>query len=84
MNGVRKRLADGAAIENYYPAVVPLALWQKVQEARRAFARAKFGESFNAGRDLHSDKNLFKKLVFDVNNNAPMVIATARRNTPAS
>jgi hypothetical protein len=47
VNGVRKRLADGAAIENYYPAVVPLALWQKVQEARRAFARAKFGESFN-------------------------------------
>ena len=34
LDGVRKRLADGAALENYYPAVIPLALWQRVQEAR--------------------------------------------------
>jgi hypothetical protein len=73
LDGVRKHLPDGAAVENYYPAVIPLALFQKVQEARRAFAQAKFGESFNAGKDLHSDKNLFKRLLFDANNNAPMV-----------
>ena len=73
LDSVRKRLPDGAAVGNYYPAVIPLALFQKAQEARRAFAQAKFGESFNAGKDLHSDKNLFKKLVFDSNNGAPMV-----------
>jgi hypothetical protein len=73
INGTRKRLPDGAPVENYYPAVIPLALWQRVQEARRAFAQAKFGESFNAGKDLHSDKNLFKRLLFDANNDAPMV-----------
>jgi hypothetical protein len=38
-----------------------------------AFAQSKFGESLNAGKDLHSDKNLFKKLVWDANNDAPMV-----------
>jgi hypothetical protein len=38
-----------------------------------AFAQSKFGENFNAGKDLHSDKNLFKKLVWDANNDAPMV-----------
>ena len=73
VNDTRKRVADGAPVENYYPAVIPLALWQRVQEARRAFAQAKFGESFKAGKDLHSDKNLFKRLLFDANNDAPMV-----------
>jgi DNA invertase Pin-like site-specific DNA recombinase len=73
VNGLRKRVADGAAVENYYPAVIPLALWQRVQEARREFAQAKFGESFNAGKDLHSGKNIFKRLLFDANNDAPMV-----------
>ena len=73
VNDTRKRVADGAPVENYYPAVIPLPLWQRVQEARRAFAQAKFGESFKAGKDLHSDKNLFKRLLFDANNDAPMV-----------
>jgi hypothetical protein len=44
-----------------------------VQAARMAFAQSKFGESLKAGKDLHSDKNLFKKLVWDANNDAPMV-----------
>ena len=36
-------------------------------------AQSKFGENLNAGKDLHSDKNLFKSLVWDANNDAPMV-----------
>src|SRR5215469_13828904 len=73
VNDTRKRVTDGAPVEIYYPAVIPLALWQRVQEARRAFAQAKFEESFKAGKDLHSDKNLFKRLLFDATNDAPMV-----------
>ena len=72
VNGVKHRLPDGEPIM-YYPPVVSLSLFQKVQAARMAFARSKFGESFNGGKDLHSEKNLFKKLVWDANNDAPMV-----------
>jgi hypothetical protein len=72
VNGVKQRVPDGEPI-NYYPPVVPLSLFQKVQAARMAFAQSKFGESLNAGKDLHSGKNLFKKLVWDANNDAPMV-----------
>jgi hypothetical protein len=72
INGAKQRVPDGEPIM-YYPPVVPLSLFQKVQAARMAFAQSKFGESLNAGKDLHSDKNLFKKLVWDANNDAPMV-----------
>jgi DNA invertase Pin-like site-specific DNA recombinase len=72
INGVKQRVPDGEPIM-YYPPVVPLSLFQKVQAARMAFAQSKFGESLNAGKDLHSDKNLFKRLVWDANNDAPMV-----------
>ena len=72
VSGVKRRVPDGEPIM-YYPPVVPLSLFQKVHAARMAFAQSKFGESLNAGKDLHSDKNLFKKLVWDANNDAPMV-----------
>ena len=67
-----RRRPDGPLVKDYYPKVVPLSLWQKVQEVRTKFAQSKFGESLNAGKDKFSDKNLFRKLVFDVSNNAPM------------
>lgn len=66
------RHADGDPIPNYYPAVVPLQLWQKVQEVRKSLAQSKFGEALHAGKDKFSDKNLFRKLVFDASNDAPM------------
>jgi DNA invertase Pin-like site-specific DNA recombinase len=67
-----RRVPNGPLVKNYYPQVVPLPLWQKVQEVRKTFAQSKFGESLNAGKDKFSDKNLFRKLVFDASNNAPM------------
>jgi hypothetical protein len=71
--GRKIRVPDGPLVPDYYPAVVPLSLWQKVQDVRRDFARAKFGETLNAGRNKFSTKNLFRKMVWDVQNNAPMV-----------
>jgi hypothetical protein len=72
VNGIKRRVPDGEPIM-YYPPVVRLSLFQKVQAARMAFAQSKFGENLNAGKYLHSDKNLFKKLVWEANNDAPMV-----------
>jgi hypothetical protein len=71
IDGVKKRVPDGDPV-SYYPAVVPLALFQKVQDVRRTFAQTKFGASFLGGRDLHSDKNLFRKLVWDVTDGSPV------------
>ena len=68
-----KRVPDGDPVPDYYPAVVPLSLWQKVQDARMAFARSKFGETLHAGRNKFSTANLFRKLVWDVENAVPMV-----------
>jgi hypothetical protein len=73
INGRKQRVPDGPLVEDYYPQVVPLSLWQKVQDARRSFARTKFGERLHAGKDKFSTANLFRKLVFDVQNDAPMV-----------
>jgi DNA invertase Pin-like site-specific DNA recombinase len=69
----KPRVKDGATIPNYYPPIIPISLFQTVQEVRRTFANAKFGESLRRGKDLHSDKNLFRRLVWDANNGAPMV-----------
>ena len=69
----KPRVKDGDPIPDYYPAVVPLSLWQKVQDFRRAFAQAKFGEALHAGRNKFSTANLFRKLVYDANNDVPMV-----------
>jgi hypothetical protein len=69
----KPRIKDGAAVPNYYPPIIPISLFQTVQEVRRTFANAKFGESLRRGKDLHSDKNLFRRLVWDANNGAPMV-----------
>lgn len=44
-------MKDGDPITNYYPAVVPLSLWQKVQDARMANAQSKFGEALHGGRN---------------------------------
>jgi DNA invertase Pin-like site-specific DNA recombinase len=71
--GRKIRVPDGPLVPDYYPAVVPLSLWQKVQDARRAFAQVRFGESLNAGRNKFSTANLFRKLVWDTMNDAPMV-----------
>jgi hypothetical protein len=68
-----KRVPDGELVKDYYPQAVSYNLWQKVQDARRAFAQAKFGESLHAGRNKFSTANLFRKLVWDVENAAPMV-----------
>jgi hypothetical protein len=68
-----KRIPDGPPVADYYPAVVPLSLWQKVQDARMAFAQSKFGEALHCGRNKFSTKNLFRKLVWDVENAVPMV-----------
>jgi hypothetical protein len=68
-----KRVPDGDPVPDYYPAVVLLSLWQKVQDARMAFARSKFGETLHAGRNKFSTANLFRKLVWDVENAVPMV-----------
>jgi hypothetical protein len=70
---VKARVPDGPPIKDYYPAVVPVALWQKVQDARRLFAQAKFGEYLHSGKDKYSTRNLFRKLVFDATNNTSMV-----------
>ncbi len=69
----KPRVKDGDPIPDYYPAVVPLSLWQKVQDVRRAFGQAKFGEALHAGRNKFSTANLFRKLVYDANNDVPMV-----------
>jgi DNA invertase Pin-like site-specific DNA recombinase len=71
--GRKIRVPDGPLVPDYYPAVVPLSLWASVQEARRAFAQVRFGETLNAGRNKFSTANLFRKLVWDTKNDAPMV-----------
>lgn len=68
-----KRIPDGPPVADYYPAVAPLSLWQKVQDARMAFAQSKFGEALHCGRNKFSTKNLFRKLVWDVENDVSMV-----------
>ena len=67
-----KRVPDGDPVPDYYPAVVPLSLWQKVQDARMAFARSKFGETLHGGRN-NSPGQPVRKLVWDVENAVPMV-----------
>ncbi len=71
--GRQKRVPDGPLVPDYYPQIIPLSLWTKVQDSRRAFANAKFGEALHAGRNKFSTKNLFRNLVWDTLNNAPMV-----------
>src|SRR5258708_21102652 len=71
--GRQKRVPDGSLVQDYYPQIIPLSLWTKVQDSRRAFANAKFGEALHAGRNKFSTKNLFRNLVWDTLNNAPMV-----------
>jgi DNA invertase Pin-like site-specific DNA recombinase len=66
------RVPDGDPIANYYPAIVPLDLWQRVQERRRSIAKGKFVTG-NPGGGTNSTANLFRNLVFDVNNDCPMV-----------
>jgi hypothetical protein len=67
-----RRQPNGPLVKNYYPPVVPLPLWQKVQDVRKTFAQTKFGEALHAGKSKFSDKNLFRKLIFDATNNIPM------------
>jgi DNA invertase Pin-like site-specific DNA recombinase len=69
----QRRVKDGDPVIDYYPKVVPLSLFQKVQEIRRTFAQSKFGETLHAGKDKFSTRNLFRKLVWDVQNGVPMV-----------
>jgi hypothetical protein len=73
VDGVKKRVKDGQSVPDYYPPVIPLALFQRVQNARIAFAQVRIGEEMNVGRNLHSDRNLFRKQVYDLNNDVPMV-----------
>jgi DNA invertase Pin-like site-specific DNA recombinase len=70
---LKRRQPDGPLVTDYYPQIIPTALWHKVQMARQDFAKAKFGESLHAGRSKFSTANLFRKMVWDVQNNAPMV-----------
>jgi hypothetical protein len=69
---LEKRVADGELVKDYYPQVVSYELWQKVQDVRRAFAQAKFGDALYAGKSKFSDKNLFRKLIWDADNKVPM------------
>jgi Recombinase/Resolvase, N terminal domain len=69
----RRRIDDGPLVPDYYPQVIDHDLWKKVNDARLAFARAKFGETLHAGKDKFSTANLFKRMVFDAANNVPMV-----------
>ena len=73
VDGKKRRIPDGPLAPDYYPQVIPTSLWQKVQDACRAFAKVRFGEDLHAGRNKYSNKNLFRKLVWDTQNNAPMV-----------
>jgi DNA invertase Pin-like site-specific DNA recombinase len=71
-----KRQPDGPLIEDYYPQIITHDLWNKVNEARRDFVKAKFGEPVYGGRDKFSTKNLFRNLVWDSEYNVPMVYRT--------
>jgi DNA invertase Pin-like site-specific DNA recombinase len=71
-NGKRRRIDDGPLVEDYYPQIIETDLWLKVNEARMAFARAKFGDALHAGRNKFSTANLFKRMVWDAVNNVPM------------
>jgi DNA invertase Pin-like site-specific DNA recombinase len=71
-NGKRRRIDDGSLVEDYYPQIIETDLWLKVNEARMAFALAKFGDALHAGRNKFSTANLFKRMVWDAVNNVPM------------
>jgi DNA invertase Pin-like site-specific DNA recombinase len=70
---LKQRQPDGPLVTDYYPQIIPHSLWADVQKARQDFAKAKFGESLHSGRNKFSTANLFRKMVWDVQNNAPMV-----------
>jgi DNA invertase Pin-like site-specific DNA recombinase len=65
------RQPDGEPID-YYPIILPVDVWQRVQERRVSVTKGKFALG-NKGGGTNTTSNLFRGLVFDVNNDCSMV-----------
>lgn len=77
-----KRTPDGDPISGYYPAVVSLDLWQRVRDRRVNLYQSKRGKFAvgNTGGGTNSTANLFRKLVWDADNDCPMVYRYSEKN----
>jgi DNA invertase Pin-like site-specific DNA recombinase len=77
-----KRTPDGDPNSGYYPAVVSSDLWRRVQDRRVNLYQSKRGKftAGNAGGGTNTTANLFRKLVWDTDNDCRMVYRHSERD----